>query len=441
MVKSIYKKILIATLLITIFLVIISYNNKCFALGDVVKDSYWNMWEPKVEGSSEIEERSNMILSIIRNIGILVSVGSVGVIGIKFMLGSVEEKAQYKQRMMPWIIGATMVFAITTIPSIIYELTETTINNNATGASNTGNEVMDKLKGYDDAINEVNNLLKNNKIKDNEYTYFWEELTDKIDYLKKQYGGNAPYYNGYVEALETVLSIIKDETKGVAIPVIAKLPKLTLYVEEYIEVIADINRSIHRPDNIIKEIIEVITEKGTAGDGKKDRLVSQCEVWNEEGKISNGEKDYVKAYDEVIEKYDFILKNQFMERTGLGKDTQYVYNIKGFNEYVKDAMTSIMNDKIAGEFSKKYKYWNGYRLALNKIKGVTDNESKNILEYIRGYTDTKAKLENGEVNIENYKQEKTEINQEREKNDRVVNSKYYEGKMRRLELQISIWEE
>ena len=36
------------------------------------------------------------------------------------MLGSLEEKAEYKKTMMPYIIGAVLVFAASAIAGIIY---------------------------------------------------------------------------------------------------------------------------------------------------------------------------------------------------------------------------------------------------------------------------------------------------------------------------------
>ena len=38
------------------------------------------------------------------------------------MIGSVEEKAEYKKTLMPFLIGALFVFAASTIASIIYNI-------------------------------------------------------------------------------------------------------------------------------------------------------------------------------------------------------------------------------------------------------------------------------------------------------------------------------
>lgn len=63
----------------------------------------------------------NKILSIIRLLGTVLSVIMLMIIGIKYMLGSVEEKSQYKQTLIPYVIGALLLFAASVIPQIIYE--------------------------------------------------------------------------------------------------------------------------------------------------------------------------------------------------------------------------------------------------------------------------------------------------------------------------------
>ena len=74
-------------------------------------------------GSSQrLEDKAEKILGAIRVIGIVTSVIVLSVIGIKYMLGSVEEKSEYKQTMVPYIIGAVLVFSGSAIPQIIYQI-------------------------------------------------------------------------------------------------------------------------------------------------------------------------------------------------------------------------------------------------------------------------------------------------------------------------------
>lgn len=76
-------------------------------------------------GSSDIPELQKIgstVVGIIRGVGIIASVATLIVLGIKYMTGSVEEKAQYKKTMMPYLIGAFMVFSITFFLSIVIEI-------------------------------------------------------------------------------------------------------------------------------------------------------------------------------------------------------------------------------------------------------------------------------------------------------------------------------
>ena len=65
-------------------------------------------------------DKVGIILGAVRNISVVVSVISLMVIGIKYMLGSVEEKANYKQTMIPYIIGCVLAAGGTTIVTYIY---------------------------------------------------------------------------------------------------------------------------------------------------------------------------------------------------------------------------------------------------------------------------------------------------------------------------------
>lgn len=68
----------------------------------------------------ELKKRAGIILGAINAIGVAVSVIGLVIIGIKYLLGSVEEKADYKKAMIPYIIGFILLIACTTIPNIIY---------------------------------------------------------------------------------------------------------------------------------------------------------------------------------------------------------------------------------------------------------------------------------------------------------------------------------
>lgn len=105
-------------------------NNFVYAAGDFVgpvQPGYFdtNFWDPTgsvKEGDKELLEMGNKIIGPIQVIGSLVSVIAIIIIGIKYMLGSVEEKAQYKETLGPYFLGAVLVFGITNVLAIVYNI-------------------------------------------------------------------------------------------------------------------------------------------------------------------------------------------------------------------------------------------------------------------------------------------------------------------------------
>lgn len=73
-------------------------------------------------GSQKLNSKAGEVLGAVQLIGSIVSVITLAVIGIKYMVGSVEEKAEYKKTMLPYLIGAILVFATTNLVQIIYEI-------------------------------------------------------------------------------------------------------------------------------------------------------------------------------------------------------------------------------------------------------------------------------------------------------------------------------
>lgn len=74
-----------------------------------------------VTGASEIKNVGMSIVGILQTVGIVLSVVILIVLGIKYMMGSAEEKADYKKSMMPYIVGAALIFAASAFAQVIYQ--------------------------------------------------------------------------------------------------------------------------------------------------------------------------------------------------------------------------------------------------------------------------------------------------------------------------------
>lgn len=109
--KKIYKKIIIV-LTICFFTIILNMSNiYAFSVTDLTGKSFTN---------SDLTGIGNGLITIITTIGIVVSVIVLIILGLKYMLGSVEEKAAYKKTLLPYVIGAALVFAASAIAGGIY---------------------------------------------------------------------------------------------------------------------------------------------------------------------------------------------------------------------------------------------------------------------------------------------------------------------------------
>lgn len=105
-----------------IFLICIIFSNIIFA-GDALSDP--SQYKPDQESSDTartIENITSNILTLITDVGIVVSVIMLGTIGIKYIIGSVEERAEYKEAVAPYLIGAMLLFGITTFVKIIVRI-------------------------------------------------------------------------------------------------------------------------------------------------------------------------------------------------------------------------------------------------------------------------------------------------------------------------------
>ena len=114
------KKSKLNKIIFVIFLIVnlIFVSSVCFA-NDIVPGN----WKPGAGGgNSTLEKKASTVLGIINVIGVVCSVIILGIVGLKYMVGSIEEKAEFKETAKPYIIGAVLTFSATTIVNIVYKI-------------------------------------------------------------------------------------------------------------------------------------------------------------------------------------------------------------------------------------------------------------------------------------------------------------------------------
>lgn len=110
------KSLKIILIMLIILLIVANISVYGFGLGDIKST------DPTGTSAQKVKDSAGQILGVIRTIGVILSVVMLIAIGIKYLMGSVEEKAEYKRTLMPYIIGAFIVFTGSLIPEIIYKM-------------------------------------------------------------------------------------------------------------------------------------------------------------------------------------------------------------------------------------------------------------------------------------------------------------------------------
>ena len=72
--------------------------------------------------TTTIAQKAANILATIRNIAAIAAVIIIAILGVKYMLGSVEERAEYKKSFVPLIVGVVVVVLALQIANMIFGL-------------------------------------------------------------------------------------------------------------------------------------------------------------------------------------------------------------------------------------------------------------------------------------------------------------------------------
>lgn len=124
-------KIIKIVMIILVGIVVISTTVYASVLVDPALSPDTYKPRPNLENDNrQFIEKGNQIIGAIQFLGTAMSVITLITLGIRYMLGSTQEKALYKETMGPYLIGAVMVFAIPNLIGIMYKLITTNIKTN-----------------------------------------------------------------------------------------------------------------------------------------------------------------------------------------------------------------------------------------------------------------------------------------------------------------------
>lgn len=106
------KKCIIVLLM---FILAFSIINVSFA-----KITDFSAYKPSADDS--FKDVGSPVIAALQVIAGIVSVGMLALLGIRYMLESPDGRAEIKSKLIPYLIGAVMAFAIIPVLSILYEI-------------------------------------------------------------------------------------------------------------------------------------------------------------------------------------------------------------------------------------------------------------------------------------------------------------------------------
>lgn len=75
-----------------------------------------------VTGATLLRDKSNIIVGTVQVIGTVIAVIVLTVMGIRYMVSGIEERAEFKETMIPYMIGAGALLIISNVVGLIYSV-------------------------------------------------------------------------------------------------------------------------------------------------------------------------------------------------------------------------------------------------------------------------------------------------------------------------------
>ena len=112
----------IITILLLTVVMITAINSTVFALtsANSIIDGIEKKANETPTDAAKISEIAGKILALIQYAAVAIGVVLIAVMGFKFMMGSAEEKAEYKKSFVPFIVGVVVIFAATALARLIF---------------------------------------------------------------------------------------------------------------------------------------------------------------------------------------------------------------------------------------------------------------------------------------------------------------------------------
>ena len=119
------KRCIVITIIALLMLMLVSSficETQAVDLGAISPENVVKPPEGDATNTGKLVKIGNIIVNVVRTFGQAVSVVILAIVGIRYIMGSIEEKAEYKQTMWVYIVAAILIFGGSTLTQIIYDM-------------------------------------------------------------------------------------------------------------------------------------------------------------------------------------------------------------------------------------------------------------------------------------------------------------------------------
>lgn len=120
---KINKRFLII-LIALVFTIIFTFTTVAFAGSNpdpVTNPDHYQPTDASASGTNFMK-KAGVILGFLRYLGIIVVVVALAIIGISYMLSSVEGKAEYKKKILPYVLGCFLIVGISLVLGLVADV-------------------------------------------------------------------------------------------------------------------------------------------------------------------------------------------------------------------------------------------------------------------------------------------------------------------------------
>lgn len=106
------KTVLKILIIITAMFLIFTFVSNIYATDDIIKgaDNFLKKGQNSYLNPGQIKKTSDLIYNVLLAIGSVAVVIVGAILGIQFIMGSVEEKAKIQEALIPFIIGTIIIY-------------------------------------------------------------------------------------------------------------------------------------------------------------------------------------------------------------------------------------------------------------------------------------------------------------------------------------------